>query len=143
MKSHVYRQCCRSLGSIGACVVLAVAITTPSIAQEKTVTQTAGVDNTKMGAYRALAQLSLEAFQKGDHAAAAEFARILERTWDAGEEDGGKGSLMKTNKNLFEKTDKAMDQFIKPIMQYQSKIPDEPAVRAAYENFLSNLRQAD
>jgi hypothetical protein len=84
-------------------LVLIVAVATPSASQESKVTQTAGVDNTKMGAYRALAQLSFRVFQKGDKTMAAELARILERTWDAGEENGGERSLMRTNKDLFGK----------------------------------------
>ena len=46
-----------------------------------------------MGAYRALAQLYFQAFQKGDILAAAELARNLERTWDGAEEGGGPRSL--------------------------------------------------
>lgn len=55
-------------------------------AQEKRMPQTAGVDNTKMGPYRALAQLAYAASQKGDHASAATMAKILERTWDKAED---------------------------------------------------------
>jgi hypothetical protein len=53
------------------------------LAEQQAVTQTAGVDNSRLGAYRALAQLSFQAFQKGDREIAAELARILERTLDA------------------------------------------------------------
>jgi hypothetical protein len=56
---------------------------------------------------------SFQAFPKGDNATSAELARILERTWDAAEEGGGDRSLAKTNKDLFEQIDKAMDVFIK------------------------------
>src|SRR5579859_3099288 len=107
----------RSLVGIGACVVLAVAVATPSVSKEKP-TQTAGVDNTAMGPYRALAQLSFQAFQKGDFAMAAELSRILERTWDAGEERGGAQSLGSRSKVLFEQIDQSMDDFIKPILHY-------------------------
>jgi hypothetical protein len=79
------------------------------------------------GPYRALAQLSFQAFQKGDNATAAELAHILERTWDAAEEGGADRSLAKTNKDLFEQIDKAMDVFIKPVMHYSANAPD-PAV---------------
>jgi len=51
----------------------------PVSAQEKRPSQTAGVDNTKMGTYRALAELTFQAFEKGDNATAAKLARILER----------------------------------------------------------------
>jgi len=53
-----------------------------TLAQERRFPQTAGVDDSKMGPYRALAQLSYAASQKGDNALAAKLARILERNWD-------------------------------------------------------------
>jgi hypothetical protein len=96
-----------------------------------------------MGAYRALAQMSFAAFQKGDNATAAELARVLERTWDAAEEGGGDRSLGKTNKDLFEQIDHAMDVFIKPVMHYAAKAPDPAAVQGAYNDFLEKLKQAD
>ena len=78
-------------------------------AQEKKAPQTAGVDNTKMGAYRALAQHAFLEFQKGDTAAAAQLARSLERVWDKAEDYGGDTALKKTHPDLFEEIDKAMD----------------------------------
>jgi hypothetical protein len=132
-----------SLVGIGACLVLAMGVATSLVAQGNKVTQTAGVDNTKMGAYRALAQLSFKAFQKGEIASAAELARVLERTWDAAEEHGGDTSLIKRNKNLFEQIDKAMDVFIKPLINYATKTPDSAAVQVAYNDFLEKLKQGD
>jgi hypothetical protein len=111
--------------------------------QEKRLTQTAGVDNTKMGAYRALAELSFQAFQKGDHATAAKLARILERTWDKGEEGDGERSLAKTNNELFEQIDAAMDAFIKPLIGYEKSAPDPAKTGTAYTAFLEKLKQAD
>jgi len=58
----------------------------PVLAQEKKVAQKNGVDISKMGAYRALAQHIYVEFQKGDLAAAAELATVLERVWDKAEE---------------------------------------------------------
>jgi hypothetical protein len=115
----------------------------PSIGAEEKATQIAGVDNARMGAYQALAQLSFQAFQKGDMATAAELARILERTWDAAEEHGGPNSLGAKNKDLFEKIDEAMDVYIKPIIHYSTKAPDPAAVKAAYADFLTKLKQGD
>jgi hypothetical protein len=132
-----------SVVGIGTCLILAMAIETPCVAQEKKITQTAGVDNTKMGPYRALAQLSFQAFQKGDIATAAELTRILERTWDAAEEEGGERSLAKTNKDLFEEIDKAMDRYIKPVIHHDVKISDNATVQAAYKEFLDKLKQGD
>src|ERR1700753_4239360 len=64
-----------------ACFVLGICAVLSCSGLAKKVTQAAEVDNTRMGSYRALAQLSFQAFQKGDSATAAELARILERTW--------------------------------------------------------------
>jgi hypothetical protein len=128
---------------MGVWLVCALPVAMPSVSQVNKLTQTAGVDNSKMGAYRALAQLSFQAFQKGDNATAAELARILERTWDAAEEHGGEHSLIKTNKDLFEQTDKAMDTFIKPVMNYAAKTPSPAAVEAAYQKFLDDVVQGD
>jgi hypothetical protein len=133
----------RLFGGIGACLILASAVATPVMAEEKKVTQTAGVDNTRMGMYHALAQLSFEAFQQGSLDKAAELARILERTWDAAEEGGGPRSLEVTNKESFEQIDQAMDTFIKPLIHYTTKVPDPLAVKRAYEDFLNKLKQGD
>src|SRR6267154_5412235 len=119
--SKIPSQGVRWIGAACACLLLTGAAISTCVAQDKKVTQSAGVDNTRMGAYRALAQLSFQAFQKGDTAAAAELARILERTWDAAEEGGGPRSLVVRNKDLFEQLDKAMDTFIKPILRYTTK----------------------
>jgi len=57
-----------------------------TLAQERRFPQTAGVDDSKMGPYRALAQLSYAASQTGDNTLAAKLARILERNWDKAED---------------------------------------------------------
>jgi hypothetical protein len=132
-----------SLLSVAVCLVLLGAFCSPSMAQDKKVTQTAGVDNTSMGAYRALAQLSYQAFKNGDNATAAELARVLERTWDGAEGGGGDHSLGKTNKDAFDRIDKAMDVFIKPIIRYQAKAPDPAAVEGAYHDYLDKLKQGE
>jgi hypothetical protein len=122
---------------------LPAASAVPARAQENRPSQTAGVDNSKMGAYRALAELSFQAFRKGDTASSAKLARILERTWDKGEEGGGERSLAKTNKELFEQIDNAMDAFIKPLIGYEKSTPDPAKIEAAYAAFLEKLKQAD
>jgi hypothetical protein len=65
---------------VGAPLILMVTVAVPSIADEHNISQVAGVDNAAMGPYRALAQLSFQAFQKKDMSTAAELSRILERT---------------------------------------------------------------
>jgi len=112
-------------------------------AQEKKVPQTAGVDNTKMGAYRAIAQHAYIEFQKGDAATAAQLAHSLERVWDKGEDYGGDTALKKTHPDLFEQIDKAMDDFVLPLMDYKTKSPDPARVKAAYNTYLEKLKLAD
>jgi len=105
--------------------------------------QTAGVDDTKMGPYRALAQMIFGAFQKNDTATAAELGRVLERLWDKAEDYGGDTALSKTNRKVFDEIDKAMDQFITPIVEYKNKAPDAAKVKAAYSTYLEKLALAD
>jgi hypothetical protein len=112
-------------------------------AQEKHSPRTAGVDDTKMGPYRALAQLAVASSQKGDNATAAELARILERTWDKAEDYGGDTALSKTNRALFDQIDKAMDQFIAILIEHANAAPDSAKVKAAYNSYLDKLKLAD
>ncbi len=82
---------------VALAVFLSVALTPISVPQERKNPQTAGVDNTKMGSYRALAQVAYAASQKGEYATAATLAKVLERTWDKAEDYGGDMALSKTN----------------------------------------------
>jgi hypothetical protein len=119
-------------------------VSMPCSGQEKSIRQTAGVDNTRMGAYRALAQLAFQAFQRGDEATAAELSRILERTWDQGEwKNSSDGSYCKVNRTLCQPIDHAMDVFIGLLMNSMKRAPDRAAVEAAYNDFLSKLRLAE
>ncbi len=102
-----------------------------------------GVDNTKMGPYRALAKLAYASFQKGDGATAAELAHILERVWDKAEDYGGDTALSKTNPTLFKQVDKAMDEFIAPLENYAKGAPEAAKVKAAYNAYLEQLSLAD
>jgi hypothetical protein len=111
--------------------------------QEAKQPQTAGVDNTNMGPYRALARLAYAAAQKGDGTTAAQLAKILERVWDKAEDYGGDTALSKTNPALFKQADKAMDDFIAAV-QAGEKTPAEAAkLKAAYGNYLEKLQEAD
>lgn len=140
---QIYKRGFDAMMAVWVFMVLGAIPVPPCVAQEKTPTQSAGVDNTKMGAYRALAQLSFRAFQKGDNATSAELARILERSWDAAEEGGGEHSLAKTNSERFGQIDEAMDAFIKPILRYASKTPDPVGVESAYNEYLNKLKEGD
>ncbi len=126
---------------IGALVICSFAA--PLSAQEKRAPQTAGVDNTKMGPYRALAQLAYAASQKGDHAGAATLAKILERTWDKAEDYGGDTALSKTNHAVYEQIDKAMDQFISVFLDHPTSAPDAAKLKLAYAQYLEKLKLAD
>jgi hypothetical protein len=130
--------------AVGAIVIsLGVAMGLSSVAQEKHFPQTAGVDDSKMGPYRALAQLAFAASQKGDNALAAKLARILERDWDKAEDYGGESALSKTNHALFDEIDKAMDRFIAPLVAHVASAPDQVAIKAAYNAYLEKLKLAD
>ena len=124
-------------------ILPALATTGSALAQEKKVAQQNGVDNSKMGAYRALAQHIYADFQKGDLAAAALMAKVLERVWDKAEDYGGDTALSKTNHGLFEQIDKAMDDFISPITDAKGKALDPAKVKAAYNAYLEKLKLAD
>jgi hypothetical protein len=114
----------RSRRTTGPLLALALAFLTasaasaPAWAQEKKIAQKNGVDISKMGAYRALAQ----------HKA---------------EEYGGDTALAKTNRKLFEEIDKAMDQFITPITESKGKTPDPAKVKAAFNTYMEQLKLAD
>lgn len=126
-----------------AYLLVALAMTTSCYGQDKKPNAIAGVENTRMGAYRALAQLSFEAFKGGDKALAAKFARILERTWDRGEEGSGSNTLQTTNPALFLQIDQAMDLFIKPIIAYEKTTPDPAKIEAAYDEYVRKLKLGD
>ncbi|MGC1620900.1 MAG: hypothetical protein WA765_20595 [Candidatus Acidiferrum sp.] len=96
-----------------------------------------------MGAYRALAQRTYLEFQKGDSVAAAQLARILERVWDKAEDYGGDMALKKTHPDQFGEIDKAMDDFITPLMEYKTKAPEAAKVRAAFNAYLQKLELAN
>src|ERR1043165_79269 len=98
----------------------------------------AGVDNTKMGTYRALAQLSFRFFREGDKATAATLARILERSFDQGE-----GNLEKASPKIYREIDGAMDDFIHPILRYETQQSDPEKVQAALTKYLEKLKLAD
>ena len=123
-------------------LVLALLFANSAAAQTKA-PQTAGVDNTKMGPYRALANLAFNASQKGDNATAATLAKILERTWDKSEDYGGDTALSKTNKKLFDEVDKAMDQFVSLLVDHPTSAPDLTRLRAAYTTYIDKLKEAD
>ena len=133
----------RNVFSFFLCALAFVLLFANSAAAQAKSPQSAGVDNTKMGPYRALATLAFNASQKGDNTTAATLAKILERTWDKSEDYGGDTALSKTNKKLFDEVDKAMDQFVSLLVEHPTSAPDPARLRAAYINYLDKLKQAD
>ena len=129
--------------AVCATAVLTCLLAVPFSAQEKRMPQTAGVDNSKMGPYRALAQLAYAASQRGDNAGAATLAKILERTWDKAEDYGGDMALSKKNHALFEEIDKAMDQFISLLFDHPTTAPDAAKLKLAYAQYLEKLKLGD
>jgi hypothetical protein len=138
-----FNRTIRPLLALVLAFLTACAAAAPALSQDKKVAQKNGVDISKMGAYRALAQHMYADFQKGDLAAAAELGTILERLWDKAEEYGGDTALAKTNRQLFDEIDKAMDQFITPITESKGKPPDPTKVKAAFNVYMEKLRLAD
>jgi hypothetical protein len=141
--AHSSRRFVRPTLVLFACFIMIFVAAASSPAQQKKVGQMNGVDNSKMGAYRALAQHIYSDFQKGDLAAAAELGRVLERVWDKAEEYGGDTALAKTNRQLFDEIDKAMDQFITPLTEAKGKTPDAAKVKLVFNLYLEKLKQAD
>jgi hypothetical protein len=139
---HPFQKLAQALLFLALVLVLGIAGGT-AVAQEKKVGQVNGVDNSKMGPYRALAQHIYSDFQRGDVAAAAEMGRVLERVWDKAEDYGGDTALSKTNRKLFDEIDKAMDQFLTPLWEAKAKPPDPAKVKAAFNIYLEKLKLAD
>jgi hypothetical protein len=143
LMSFPFQRTTRPLLAVAFAFLIACTAGAAASAQEKKVAQKNGVDISKMGAYRALAQHMYADFQKGDLAAAAELGTILERLWDKAEEYGGDTALAKTNRQLFDEIDKAMDQFITPITESKGKVPDPARVKATFNAYLDKLKLAD
>ena len=95
----------------------------------------AAVANDNMTPYRTLAADTLNAFKAQDMATAKKKARELEVAWDTREKP-----LQKKSPDLWGQIDKAMDGFIKPIMQ--DKSPDPAKIQTAYDAFIAKLQLA-
>jgi hypothetical protein len=132
-----------ALPTIIVAVLLAFAVPIGASAPGKKAAQTAGVRDSAMGPYQALAELILAAFERGDMVGAAKLARILERCWDNGEENGSETAFATTNNEAFEQIDHAMDAFVKPLIAFKVHPSDAPAVRAAYQAYMQKLAQGD
>lgn len=126
---------------LGLC---ALVMASSAIVPASQVSRTAGVDNSRMGAYKALADLAFQAFKHGDYETAAKLARILERTWDQGEwHNDGDESFCRDNRSVCQPIDQALDAFIGPIIEATSKPRDLQEVQPTYEDLLAKLSKAD
>jgi hypothetical protein len=108
-------------------VAFALCVTLASPAQSQP------TDN--MTPYRTLAADTLAAFNAHDMPNAKKKARALEVAWDKGEK-----ALEKKQPKLWTQIDKAMDDFVKPIMKEKS--PDATKVKMAYDAFVADLQGA-
>jgi hypothetical protein len=102
-------------------------------AESKQATGAAAADD-NMTPYRKLAADTLTAFKAHDMPTAKKKARELEVAWD-----GKEKALKKKSPDVWGQIDKAMDDFIKPIM---GKSPDPAKVQAAYDAFIAKLQLA-
>ncbi len=101
-------------------------------------THVAGVDRSRMGVYRALAELIVDSVKKNDLETAAKLSRILEIAWDRGETE-----LNTKSPKIWGGIDAAMDAFVLPIIAYQKTPPDAAKIDAACRAFLDTLKRAD
>jgi hypothetical protein len=100
-----------------------------------TIASSAQQSNDNMTPYRVLAADTLAAFNAHDMTTAKKKARELEVAWDKGEK-----ALEKKSPALWGQIDKAMDDFVKPIMKQKS--PDAAKVKTAYDGFIAKLQGA-
>ena len=122
--------------SIGTAMLAALTVCgTMAVAQEPKPAAGAAAAQDNMTPYRNLAADTLQAFKANDMPAAKKKARELEVAWDKNEK-----ALQKKSPDLWEQIDKAMDGFIKPVMQ--NKSPDPAKVQTAYDTFVAKLQLA-
>jgi hypothetical protein len=124
------------LMTLALCGTTAIAAqeSAPSVNQSKPAARAVTADT--MTPYRQLAGETLTAFQAGDMSTARKKARELEVTWDSREK-----ALQKKSPDLWGQIDRAMDAFIKPIMQ--GKSVDPARVQTAYDTYIGKLQMAE
>jgi hypothetical protein len=124
------------LVTLTVCGTIAIAAQEPkpAVNQSKPAAGAVAADDS-MTLYRQLAADTLTAFQAHDMPTARKKARELEVTWDTREK-----ALQKKSPDLWGQIDKAMDAFIKPVMQ--SKSLDPAKVQSAYDTYIAKLQLA-
>jgi hypothetical protein len=123
------------LVTLTVCGTIAPSAQEPKPAVDQSKSATAAVADDNMTPYRQLAADTLKAFNAHDTPTAKKKARELEVAWDAREK-----ALQKRSPDLWGQIDKAMDAFIKPVMQ--DKSPDPAKVQTAYDAFIAKLQLA-
>jgi hypothetical protein len=116
--------------TVGGTVVIAAQEPKPAVGQS-----TAAAADNNMTPYRNLAADILTTFKAHDMATAKKKARELEVAWDTREK-----TLQKKSPDLWAQIDKAMDAFIKPVMQ--DKSPNPTKVQLAYDTYIAKLQLA-
>jgi YVTN family beta-propeller protein len=91
----------------------------------------------RMERYRTLARSALEAALARDFTAAARASRTLEQEFDAGEV-----ALRQRSPQVWEDIDRAMDEFIMPLMRTGTGTVDAAKLQMAYDSFLAKLKGA-
>jgi hypothetical protein len=107
----------------------------PTVNQSKPAAHAVAADD-NMALYRKLAAETLAAFQSHDMSTARTKARELEVMWDTREK-----ALQKKSPDLWGQIDRAMDAFIKPVIQGKSLDPAQ--VRTAYDTYIAKLQLAE
>ena len=106
----------------------------PAIGQSTSAAGVSAADD-NMTPYRKLAADTLAAFQARDMSTARKKARELEVAWDSREK-----ALQKKSPDLWGQIDRAMDAFIKPVMQNKSL--DPARMQTAYDTYIAKLQLA-
>ena len=122
------------LVTLTACGAIAITAeeANPAANQSKPAARAVAADD-NMTLYRQLAAETLAAFQAHDLSTARKKARELEVMWDTREK-----ALQKKSPDLWRQIDRAMDAFIKPVMQGKSL--DAAKVQTAYDTYIAKLQ---
>lgn len=94
------------------------------------------VAQSNVGLYRALAEVTFQAFDRRDFSTARKVARSLEMCWDGIE---GNGVLRKKEPAVYQDLDRAMDHFIGPVLRTAEGDVDSQQVHKAYREYLEKL----
>jgi hypothetical protein len=125
------------LVTLTACTTIAIAAQGPTapVNQSKPAAGAVAADD-HMTTYRQLATETLTAVQAHNMSTAKKKARELEVTWDTREK-----ALQRQSPDLWGQIDRAMDAFIKPVMQGKSL--DPARVQTAYDSYIAKLQLAE